>query len=310
MAGAIGFDAITVALLGRATPLGTVLAGLLFGALSVGGVAMQASAGTPKELTQVLQALIVLFVAAPALVQADARIKADRRRGQTVAGEGMGRMSAAAWRHRADGSRSRPGRHPAPDQAGRGLRLWWPAVAVLRAQHRRPDGELHPGERFSADDRPRSSTARPSCGSASVVALVALALAAVNQVPRAAWACWSTVLVGVAFFAGFIIWSYADQSLGRPLAIVNPLPGTVQLATPLVFGALAGCLCERAGVINIAIEGQFLMGAFFASVASSLAYSAPRWVCSAASWRASPWPPCWRSSRFATRSTRWSSASC
>ncbi len=76
MAGTIGFDAITVALLGRATPLGTVLAGLLFGALSVGGVAMQASAAsTPKELTEVLQALIVLFVAAPALVQGIARMK-------------------------------------------------------------------------------------------------------------------------------------------------------------------------------------------------------------------------------------------
>jgi ABC-type uncharacterized transport system permease subunit len=73
--GTIGFDAITVALLGRATPLGTVLAGLMFGALSVGGVAMQAAAGTPKELTQVLSALIVLFVAAPALVRGIARLK-------------------------------------------------------------------------------------------------------------------------------------------------------------------------------------------------------------------------------------------
>jgi len=71
----IGFDAITVALLGRATTLGTVLAGLMFGALSVGGVAMQAAAGTPKELTQVLSALIVLFVAAPALVRGIARLK-------------------------------------------------------------------------------------------------------------------------------------------------------------------------------------------------------------------------------------------
>lgn len=89
MAGAIGFDAITVALLGRATPLGTVFAGLLFGALSVGGVAMQASAGTPKELTQVLQALIVLFVAAPALVRQMTRIKADSG-GATVAAKGWG----------------------------------------------------------------------------------------------------------------------------------------------------------------------------------------------------------------------------
>jgi simple sugar transport system permease protein len=87
--GSIGFDAITVALLGRATPLGTVLAGLLFGAMSVGGVAMQASAGTPKELTDVLQALIVLFVAAPAAVKGLLRIK-DTGEGATVMAKGWG----------------------------------------------------------------------------------------------------------------------------------------------------------------------------------------------------------------------------
>jgi simple sugar transport system permease protein len=66
--GSIGFDAITVALLGRSKPLGIVLAGLLFGALHAGGLAMQSIAQTPLTLTTVLQALIVLFVAAPALV--------------------------------------------------------------------------------------------------------------------------------------------------------------------------------------------------------------------------------------------------
>ncbi|HYO32255.1 MAG TPA: ABC transporter permease [Nocardioidaceae bacterium] len=86
--GSIGFDAITVALLGRATPLGTVLAGLLFGALSVGGTAMQAStASTPLALTQVLQALIVLFVAAPALVKAVFRMSAAEE-GGTVQAKG------------------------------------------------------------------------------------------------------------------------------------------------------------------------------------------------------------------------------
>lgn len=89
LAGTIGFDAITVALLGRATPLGTVLAGLLFGALSVGGVAMQASAGTPKELAQVLSALIVLFVAAPALVRGLTRLKTSGS-GSTVLAKGWG----------------------------------------------------------------------------------------------------------------------------------------------------------------------------------------------------------------------------
>ncbi len=87
--GSIGFDAITVALLGRASPLGTVLAGLLFGAMSVGGVAMQASAGTPKELTDVLQALIVLFVAAPALVKGVLRIR-ESGGGATVMAKGWG----------------------------------------------------------------------------------------------------------------------------------------------------------------------------------------------------------------------------
>jgi simple sugar transport system permease protein len=89
LAGTVGFDAITVALLGRATPLGTVLAGLLFGALSVGGVAMQASAGTPKELAQVLQALIVLLVAAPALVRGLTRLKVSGP-GSTVMAKGWG----------------------------------------------------------------------------------------------------------------------------------------------------------------------------------------------------------------------------
>ncbi|GAA2098326.1 ABC transporter permease [Microlunatus panaciterrae] len=68
LVGSIGFDAITVALLGRSKPFGIVLSGLLFGALHAGGQAMQSVAQTPLTLTLVIQALIVLFVAAPALV--------------------------------------------------------------------------------------------------------------------------------------------------------------------------------------------------------------------------------------------------
>lgn len=66
--GTVGFDAITVALLGRSRPVGIVFAGLLFGGLDAGGLAMQSVAQTPLTLTMVLQALVVLFVAAPALV--------------------------------------------------------------------------------------------------------------------------------------------------------------------------------------------------------------------------------------------------
>ena len=70
-----GFDAITVALLGRATPGGTVAAGILFGALRAGGVRMQAGTGTPIDIILVVQSLIVLFIAAPPLVRAIFRIK-------------------------------------------------------------------------------------------------------------------------------------------------------------------------------------------------------------------------------------------
>jgi ABC-type uncharacterized transport system permease subunit len=83
--GTIGFDGITVALLGRATPVGTVFAGLLFGALSAGGLQMQAASGTPLALTQLLQAIIVLFVAAPALVKTIFRIRDTGTEGAVLA---------------------------------------------------------------------------------------------------------------------------------------------------------------------------------------------------------------------------------
>ncbi len=73
--GSFGFDAITVALLGRATPVGTVFAALLFGALRAGGRTMQSSTETPLDLVLIIQALIVLFIAAPALIKSLFRLK-------------------------------------------------------------------------------------------------------------------------------------------------------------------------------------------------------------------------------------------
>jgi simple sugar transport system permease protein len=72
----IGFDAITVALLGRGNPFGIVAAGFLFGALRAGGVTMQARTGTPIDIVFVVQSLIVLFIAAPPLVRSIFRIRA------------------------------------------------------------------------------------------------------------------------------------------------------------------------------------------------------------------------------------------
>jgi simple sugar transport system permease protein len=85
--GSFGFDAITVALLGRATPIGTVFAALLFGALRAGGLTMQASTETPLDLVLVIQALVVLFIAAPALIKSLFRLK-NVDAAETVASKG------------------------------------------------------------------------------------------------------------------------------------------------------------------------------------------------------------------------------
>ena len=73
----VGFDGITVALLGRGNPWGVVAAGLLFGGLRAGGLRMQATTGTPIDLIVVIQALIIVFIAAPALVRAIYRIRTE-----------------------------------------------------------------------------------------------------------------------------------------------------------------------------------------------------------------------------------------
>ena len=70
----IGFDAITVALLGRSRPIGILAAGLLFGAFKAGGFSMQASENIPVDIVLVVQSLIVLFIAAPPLVRAIFRL--------------------------------------------------------------------------------------------------------------------------------------------------------------------------------------------------------------------------------------------
>jgi simple sugar transport system permease protein len=88
--GTYGIDAITVALLGRGRPLGVVLAALLFGALHAGAPLMQAQTSTPVDIVEVLQALIVMFVAAPPLVRAIYRLRATRAAGvEGLTGRGL-----------------------------------------------------------------------------------------------------------------------------------------------------------------------------------------------------------------------------
>ena len=87
-------------------------------------------------------------------------------------------------------------------------------------------------------------------------------------------------IAGLAVVAGFLTWAASGRDL--PFPVSNQMAGTLSLATPLVFGALCGVLCERSGVVNVSIEGQFLAAAFAAAVVGSLTQSIPAAMIAAA----------------------------
>ena len=86
--GTYGIVGITVALLGRARPLGVVLAALLFGALESGGAVMQAATTVPIDIINVIEGLIVLFVATPPLIRAVFRLRQARPGGVEAIAKG------------------------------------------------------------------------------------------------------------------------------------------------------------------------------------------------------------------------------
>ena len=77
---------------------------------------------------------------------------------------------------------------------------------------------------------------------------------------------WALGLFGFLFVVGFLTWAAA----GASLPVSGLLIGTLGISVPLIFGALGGVISERAGVVNVAIEGQLLAGAFVAAVVASV----------------------------------------
>jgi general nucleoside transport system permease protein len=107
----------------------------------------------------------------------------------------------------------------------------------------------------------------PSAGTVYVLS-AAVAFAAAIQLTRGFGARWAVILglIAFAFVFAFLTWVAAGQSMN----LTGVLQTTVQRAVPIVFGALSGVLCERAGVVNIAIEGMLLSGAFVSAVLTSV----------------------------------------
>ncbi|KQN85023.1 ABC transporter permease [Arthrobacter sp. Leaf69] len=80
---------------------------------------------------------------------------------------------------------------------------------------------------------------------------------------------WLPVVFTVIFVVAFLIWVVGGARTPS-ISLAGLIAGSVTLAVPIVFGSLSGVLCERAGVVNIAIEGQLLGGAFTAAIVASL----------------------------------------
>jgi simple sugar transport system permease protein len=80
-----GFDSIALALLGKSHPFGVLGASLLFGVLRAGSSRMQSMAGVPTEIVQIIQAMVIIFIAAPAIIQSIYRLRKLRREETQVA---------------------------------------------------------------------------------------------------------------------------------------------------------------------------------------------------------------------------------
>ncbi|MFJ6653140.1 ABC transporter permease [Microbacterium sp. NPDC091313] len=107
-----------------------------------------------------------------------------------------------------------------------------------------------------------------------VVAVVLLAaatvVAALRVRARRRVPLWLTILFAIVFVVGFLGWAAAGGTTSNAIPMFGLVAGGFSLAVPLIYGAMAGVISERVGVVNIAIEGQLLAGAFTAAVVATI----------------------------------------
>jgi simple sugar transport system permease protein len=80
---------------------------------------------------------------------------------------------------------------------------------------------------------------------------------------------WATIVFAVLFLVGFLVWAASGGSGSNVIPLAGLLAGGISLSVPLIYGAMAGVISERVGVVNIAIEGQLLAGAFTSAVVAT-----------------------------------------
>ncbi|MCH6231406.1 ABC transporter permease [Microbacterium sp. CFH 31415] len=122
-------------------------------------------------------------------------------------------------------------------------------------------------DRSSSLEIPNVSVPTAATSWGVLVVLVLLTLWAVwNAWSYRRTGVWLPIVYGVLAIFAFLTWAAA----GGLVPVTGLLFGAVSLSVPLIFGALGGVIGERVGVVNVAIEGQFLLGAFSAALISSI----------------------------------------
>jgi ABC-type uncharacterized transport system permease subunit len=131
--------------------------------------------------------------------------------------------------------------------------------------------------RFTFTERPDGPSIGIDGRTGAIVFAALAVLAGLGMLAPAAER-WFRVLLGmgiVTIVLSFLCWQISSAPAGLNfMPLVDIVRGTFLGALPLIFGALAGVLCERSGVVNVAIEGQLLAGAFGAALLGSIAGNA------------------------------------
>ena len=144
-------------------------------------------------------------------------------------------------------------------------------LLLVMASTANPTGKIALSDAFADVQLPTIEVPGPPV--LLLLALLTLASGAVFLIGRFPKGCRTAagVIAGFSILAGFVVWAAASSAV--PFTLTSQLNLTLAYSTPLLFGVLAGVLSERAGVVNIAIEGQFLAAAFAASVMFSVTQS-------------------------------------
>ncbi|MBE7188111.1 MAG: ABC transporter permease [Jatrophihabitans endophyticus] len=222
---------------------------------------MAAQAGVSSDIVTVIQALIVVFVAAPRLTRAIFRLK----------GRGRGALTGVSTNLAVTVASVRSTRVPRHITAGAaeivlGVLALFAFALGVRSKHTSIFHFSLSGDRFSL------GTWHVEARWVALVLCLLVIAAGIARLTRVVSGAWCAAVVIFGLLVSFMTWSIAGDPGG--LNVVSLLQGALfPAAIPLILGALAGVIGERSGVVNVALEGQLLFGAFMAALVGSVSGS-------------------------------------